>query len=356
MFCISRKAAVYCSISASLLQHMTMHVYRVTCALFIGRDLPPSQTAVPFLHGFPLSICYIMTYIVVYVFGYFCFAYRNKNTRVVEIKDPTLITVMLIALLAIYILWDIALRLEQSNLILFNIIYAFCCFALLDILSRANRAEIEEKIMRRLLAEEQAHYNALASNIEMINRKCHDFKYQIIALQNTMGDEEKKAQLQQLQQEVSIYENLARTGNVALDNTLNEKSMICEKDKIRFYYTVDGSLFSFMEALDIYVLFGNALDNAIECVQKYKDEQKRFICIYTFSRGGILKVRIENYCEEKVKFAGGIPQTSKQDKIDHGYGIKSMKRIVQKYGGNLTVSWQENLFYTDILLPLSVQK
>lgn len=355
VFDVSFKTALYCSISASLLQHITAHVYSILC-FFVDKSITPPQAAVPYLYGISITICYMLSYLSIYMVGYFLFARRNKDIIDVEIKNWKLVIIMSIALIAIYIIWDLALKREESGSLSFNIIYVICCFALLDVLYTANQAEVEEKIMRQLLAEEQAHYNALSSNIDVINRKCHDLKYQIIALQQTSDDAKKNAQLDQLQYDVAIYENLARTGNAALDNTLSEKGMVCENKKIRFYYAVDGKLLSFMEALDIYVLFGNALDNAIECVQKYSGEQKRFICIYTFSQGGIIKIRIENYCEEEVVFVGGIPQTNKPDKLWHGYGVKSMKRIVQKYSGNLTVHWEDNLFYTDILLPLPSQK
>ncbi len=71
---------------------------------------------------------------------------------------------------------------------------------------------------------------------------------------------------------------------------------MCEHKQIELVYMLDGARLTFMEPLDVYVLFGNALDNAIECVQKYSDPACRFISLQMFANDELLKVRIENYC------------------------------------------------------------
>ena len=193
----------------------------------------------------------------------------------------------------------------------------------------------------------------MLSGIETINRKCHDLKYQVAALRDA-PDEERHVLAGELQRDINIYENLVQTGNAALDNTLSEKCLVCESKQIRFTCNVDGAALSFMDAVDIYALFGNAVDNAIECVSKYHEPAKRSILLRSHRQGNIIKIHIENTCTEPVLWKNDLPQTSKHDRENHGYGVRSMQYIVQKYGGHLRFSQnlQASLFNTDILFPL----
>ena len=101
-------------------------------------------------------------------------------------------------------------------------------------------------------------------------------------------------------------------------------------------------------------IVGNAIDNAIECVSKYQEPSKRIISLRSHRQGNIIKVHIENTCTEPVLWKNDLPQTSKHDRENHGYGVRSMRYIVQKYGGHLRFSQnlQASLFNTDILFPL----
>lgn len=356
LFRVSWKAALFCSIAASLLQHLTVHIYRVLLLWFVGENLPPHQTAVPFLFGWGITLCWLGSYVAMYLLGYFALARKNRAAEDVEIKSWKLICIVGAAILAIYVVWDLAIQWEQSNDPLLNIVSAIGCFALLDILymtDQMGKAKLEEKLLIQLLAEEQAHYESLAANIEMVNRKCHDLKYQVSALSGMEEETGRKQQLQQLKEDIAIYENFAKTGNVALDNTISEKSLVCNKQAIDFAYRLDGKTLSFMDAVDVYVLFGNALDNAIECVQKYAEKEQRYILMQSDQRGNIYKIHIENYCAEPVVFKHGMPKTNKNDVLQHGYGVKSMRYIVEKYGGHLSVSQEKDRFCVDMIFPLS---
>ena len=73
---------------------------------------------------------------------------------------------------------------------------------------------------------------------------------------------------------MQIYSAIVRTGNEILDTILTEKSLICENSGIHISCVADGSLLAFMNPVDLYTLFGNALDNAIEAVRKLESKEK----------------------------------------------------------------------------------
>ena len=140
-----------------------------------------------------------------------------------------------------------------------------------------------------------------------------------------------------------------------VNTIISEKTLICGRRDIRLSCIVDASHLDFMSTLDIYALLGNALDNAIENVSKYQDTDKRIISLTIRAVGDFLSIQINNYCEEKVAFADGLPITTKRNKDYHGFGMKSMRHIAKKYGGSMATSIADNMFTLQILLPMPAE-
>ena len=359
LYAVSWKSAVFCTVGTSLSQHACVQFYRLICVLFIQDPIPFSEMGLPFIGRWDYRICFFVGYISVYTFVYFVFLRKAGAAFAENFKSWQLILYVVGALLIVYIVSDYVNRNELKEMITYIVPTLIACLALLQVLFKTNdnnRLQEEEGMMLRLLAEDQKHYEALKSSIDTINRKCHDLKYQVAALRDAQGSE-RLALAGELQRDIDIYENLARTGNAALDNTIGEKRLLCESKGIRFDWQIDGRDLAFMQPLDIYVLFGNALDNAIECVQKYEEKEKRVVTLRTFRTSTLLKIHFENHCEESVETEGGRLFTSKPNKAEHGFGTRSIRYIVQKYGGNcvFTDKREEELFCVDILFPCKEQ-
>ena len=216
-----------------------------------------------------------------------------------------------------------------------------------------NRRLVEESHELELRLEQEAHHYELAqANMEMINIKCHDLKHQIAALKTMPDSAARNESIEEMERDVMIYEAFAKTGSGALDCVLTEKSLLCQAKRITFSVMADGEGLKDMSYLDICSFFGNALDNAIECVGKYEDEEKRVISLRVFVKGGWLNIHVENYCEDPPDLHGGLPDTTKQDKRSHGFGLKSMRYIVEKYSGTFTVRVKGKLFCVGALIPV----
>lgn len=211
---------------------------------------------------------------------------------------------------------------------------------------REQNAELESRMRR-----EAQYYDTAKANMELINIKCHDLKHQIAALGSMKDESERKSSIDELGQAIMIYDSIAKTGNDALDCLLTEKGMYSQSKNINFTYMADGKLLSDMKYGDIYSLFGNAIDNAFESVLRTQDVSRRVVGLKVFERGGQKCIHIENWCEKPPVMSNGLPVTSKKDD-GHGFGMKSILYIVKKYGGNLTVSYANNMFALDILLPV----
>ncbi len=155
-----------------------------------------------------------------------------------------------------------------------------------------------------------------------------------------------------MEEEIRQYEAQNKTGNKVLDTVLTTKSLYCNKHGITFTCVADGTLLDFMDVMDICSIFGNALDNAIECEMKIPEKEKRLIHVTVSRQKAFLILRFENYCEEEVQHQGGTLTTTKKDKKYHGYGMKSIRYTVNKYGGAVTIDTKENWFDLKILIPI----
>ena len=149
-----------------------------------------------------------------------------------------------------------------------------------------------------------------------------------------------------------MYDSRVRTGNKALDTILTEKSLLCNDEGIVLSCMADGELLSFMTDGDIYSLFGNLVDNAIEAVMKL-ERDLRSVSLSVKSASGLVYVGIYNRYDGQIKFEGGLPLTTKNDRAEHGYGMKSVRMLVEKYGGEMKIKTEGGIFELNIVFPQS---
>ena len=98
-------------------------------------------------------------------------------------------------------------------------------------------------------------------------------------------------------------------------------------------------------------MFGNALDNAISAVMKL-DNDKRCIGVNVTKVKGFVTVNVHNYFDGEISYtADGLPKTSKNDTSDHGFGLKSIKYVAEKYDGSMSVETQGDIFNLNIIFP-----
>lgn len=155
-----------------------------------------------------------------------------------------------------------------------------------------------------------------------------------------------------MEDEIRQYEAQNKTGNQVLDTVLTTKSLYCAKHGITFTCVADGTLLDFMDVMDICSIFGNALDNAIECELKIPDKEKRLIHVTVSKQKNFLILRFENYYEEALQYKEGKLVTTKKDKEYHGYGLKSIRYTVNKYDGAVSIDTNKNWFDLKVLIPM----
>ena len=253
--------------------------------------------------------------------------------------------------LALQSIYEIVLN-ESSSWII-NIALCFIplfVFCLVVAMTYALRFNIDKDILNRLLLEKETQYKMSAENVEIINRKCHDIKRQLRALDFT-DEEGRKEAISEMLRSVSIYDSQVKTSNAALNTLLSEKGLYCTEHGIRLTNIIDGDAVSFMTPVDIFTLFGNMLDNAIEAVEHIEKKEKQVISLTVQRRGGFVVIEMNNYYTGIVELKDGIPKTSKRDDRMHGFGISSVRQIAMKYGGAAEIALDGDIFIITVTIP-----
>lgn len=159
-----------------------------------------------------------------------------------------------------------------------------------------------------------------------------------------------KNYLNELETDLDSIDTLYHSGNLQLDSILNAKLAIAEKGQIRIHCDASIPPQLHVSDLDLCVILGNLLDNAIESCRKIKNPDERFIRVYI----GILKkqlyISITNATSETVKQRTDHYFTTKRG--DHGHGLKRVDQVVKKYDGYLNRQNEPGVFATEIVLPL----
>ena len=304
----------------------------------------------------------VVIYAVLYILIYLIERYLKKDIEELQITRRELLVVYFV-LIMVYCISNVSYVDVKSIFSAGTAMDVFIIRTLADLSGMAVlyayhiqvkeiQMRFEKDTLRNIMDMQYKNYKLSKESIDIVNQKYHDLKHQINLLKSGADSEKAGEYLEQMEREIKIYETQNKTGNKVLDTILTSKSMHCQRHGIELKFMGEGQLLNFMEDMDISALFGNMLDNAIESVVKIKDRQKRLISLHVIQDKQFIRIRTENYCEENVQFQDGIPITTKKDKRFHGYGMKSMKKIVEKYGGSVMAGKANNWFELKILIPM----
>ncbi len=231
-----------------------------------------------------------------------------------------------------------------------NALSVVCCAVVLLLIDKS----VEERDLKReveylqyTVRQGERQYEISKDTIDMINIKCHDIKYKLGSLVD--NGKYSASAVDDLRKSISIYDSKIETGNKILDVLFTEKSLYCEQNGITFSCMADGEKLEFISDGDLYCLFGNILDNALEAVNAISEKERRIINVVIKVKNGMLIIQEENYFDGQLDFKDGLPQTIKEDKNYHGFGMRSIKMIVHKYDGELTASVTDDIFNLNII-------
>lgn len=353
---------LFCAIAAYAVQHIAYELYTILITAFQldTGDMPYSEDGFMLFSIWSVSL-YIESYGAVYALMYLFFGSKIKANSDLKINHISLFVISAIMVVVAVLLNAVMTYQIKDDTSIFNVCLLRGCILTCCVLAAfiqffiLDRKEMQNEIdtLHRLHDEEKKHYMMFKENVDYINIKCHDLKHQIRRIAQAGKVDDKV--IDEIESSILIYDSDVKSGNEVLDIVLTEKRLICAQNHINFSCITDGQQLNFMKDSDICSLFGNALDNAIEAVCRIDDVEKRSIGLSVRASYDFISVCVRNSCYETITFDGDLPKSTKGDDRNHGFGVKSIKEITKRYGGEFSIVTSDNVFTLNLLFPKNQQ-
>ncbi len=210
-------------------------------------------------------------------------------------------------------------------------------------LNRQQQLERENALAQH----NRKYYEAMEQQQFEIRRIRHDLANHLQVLLS-LSAEEKDSYIRKMIENPALEKVLSYSGDATVNAVLTAKESVMRQRGISFYAKVDIPKQLPFEKPDLCALFANALDNAIEACAALDSDGKR-IDLCARAAKGILSVEVRNPFAGQL--SGGLPETTKQDSVNHGYGLRSIQEIARKYGGDMEIRQEEGLFCLFCYVP-----
>ena len=211
---------------------------------------------------------------------------------------------------------------------------------------------LDRLVARRIATYEKEITAKYYAEVENMYRKMrgwrHDYRHhiQVMKVHAQKGEyREIEKYLELLDHDLTMVETVVKTGNPMADAILNSKLSLAAEKKIRIKAEAKIPVALTTSELDLAIIIGNLLDNAIEATSELPEEE-RLIRLYMEMKGNFLYLALTNTAkgQKKRNF-----RTTKGE--GHGLGLERVDAAVKKCGGYLTRASEDGAFSTEIMLP-----
>lgn len=207
-------------------------------------------------------------------------------------------------------------------------------------------------VTNRQLKTQIEYYNVLNDKTRDLRVFKHNFKNTLIVLETHLknNDLESAKKFINKSNNQLDYLNTFNTGSSVLDALLFEKRRIANSYNIELEFS--GSIKTeIIDDIDLCIIFGNSIDNAIEACQKLNNEIQRIIDIKIRYLNNLVDIIITNPTLEHINIQENTMRTTKSDATNHGFGLESIYNIAEKYSGDAEIYYKDNLFTLNIVIP-----
>ena len=202
------------------------------------------------------------------------------------------------------------------------------------------------------LENKSKYYEELSKRQRITNKAMHDLKNQLFALRYELKENQNKgtAMLDELYERINASYTLKFTGIEAVDALITSKLVTMKENNIEFCNSIFISDKNRITVTDLCVLIGNLLDNAIEANMEL-DLDNKYISLKISQQRNYLSMCVSNSKNaDCIEIDINNVVTTKKQKEMHSFGLRSVKEIVKKYDGNVTLRQEKNKFEVIILM------
>lgn len=287
---------------------------------------------------------------------------RLKSDKKIERMQCIYLVIPVIAnLLSIVLIFILALECkdniysQKTRILLVSIMLFISNLAYIKItldISKSNKLKLENVLIKEKIDIQYQRYLDLQENQFKIRKLYHDMNNHILCINKLYkNNESANGYIDNVKNELNCLKSEISTKNMILDIIIHDKKKICNQNNIHFDVDINFSKCEFIEMVDICSIFSNIIDNAIEACIKVNNKTK-FIRLKGIIVNKIFVLKCENSKKNEIKFKKREIITNKKDSFLHGIGIKSIKNCVQKYDGEVSIDFSNNIFIMKVYIPL----
>ena len=293
-----------------------------------------------------------------------CMTKMRNKLRTIMVHTPKNIKLLLLCLLIVCSNLSVLVikepmfphnltKYNTTKIIFLIMIILFTLTAVFIIMYSMTNRIIKNKAenYKKFITAQHDCYRQLSDSYLEIRRFRHDYKNMQIGLKKLLSDNRTKEALEMLDTINKQLDDGIRfhTGNSIVDALLNDKLKTAAK--INTVITFEGNIpANAVENVDMCIIFGNALDNAIEACEKIGLPSE--IHITSKCGVGFVLIEISNPVSESVDINGFLPETTKANPDIHGFGLYSIQQVIKKYDGKIKCECDGSVFKLSVELFL----
>ncbi|MCM1245844.1 MAG: GHKL domain-containing protein [Roseburia sp.] len=281
----------------------------------------------------------------------------KKNSSRIDIRIPATYCIMAVSV-SIFCIYIILLSFTLEGIQIWQFIsIVFLMFATMisvfwlyekqiKFFDEYNRKKVLE--VQNIYYQKQLEYTLLTEHATRSLR--HDMKDHLLAISSLAANNNDLAVVQYVDSLNHLFSPVAgsvSSGNVVIDSIVNSKLSLAAKKEIDLKADIAVPAKLSIDDIDITILLGNLLDNAIENFDQSAGKPIQFRLRYDKGR---LLLHCENPYAGTLRRRGSSYDTGKTDRDKHGFGLQNINNVVAKYDGELKISEEDHLFCADLLL------
>lgn len=234
--------------------------------------------------------------------------------------------------------------------ILLSVIFLLGYRFFLHMVNKSTIQENEIKLLAEKARVQMDCYEEINNYKNQVQRVVHDLKNQMLISRELETEESKRKYLDAFEQNFDDILSKVNSGNEILDLLIQKKAEECKKSNIDFQYDVEFTSGDFINLVDVGVIFGNIIDNAMESCERLDIPYKKIIlCVIQLEEFIVIKIQnpVQAVIQEKNRLV-----TLKKDKKKHGWGMLCLEEALKKYDGKYSYKIEDKQFSLTIFIPI----
>lgn len=348
------RARIFVAVSYQVFLMLSETIAVVITSVVLSYRKVDNPVADVTFYSFLLSKLIVLIFIIIIKF------IIRKSDLKSSVKDYVfLITVPLLsALIIISILMDDKSHITENSgfntgAVFGILIINFIVYYMLNSSIKANALREKQTRMETQFFFQEKKYEQTSMSFKKISSIIHDTNKHLVYLRECAVEgrsDESISYINTALNQISTSYKRINTGFLVIDALVSNAYNFAELHKIRFKTDIKIDKDKIMvERYDLSVALGNLLDNACEACIKVTNTDDRFMDVNVFTTESALVINIINAVGMDIN---NIFSSAKDDDKEHGYGIKNVNNIAEKYGGSFIIDNGDSTFEVTLILPI----